>query len=104
MLRSRAYLRILALDRTHRGNRGAVVDEYYAWARQRNLKVQQWRKAGKAAGRRLLPIDEAGWDKATDRTRTTIMFARYLKKGRKIVRNTLAGQSREIHIDTVLRL
>jgi hypothetical protein len=88
----RAYLRILALDRKHEGNRSAVVDEYYAWARQRNAKVRQWAKAGKAAGKRLKVVDEAGWDKATDRTHTTIMVARYLKKGRKIIQNTLAGQ------------
>lgn len=88
----RAYLRILALDRKHRGNRSAVVEEYYAWALQRNLKVEQWRKAGKAAGKRLRMIDKAGWNKATDKTRTTIIVARYLKKGRKIVKNTLAGQ------------
>jgi hypothetical protein len=87
----RAYLRILALDRKHRSNRGAVVDEYYAWARQRNLKVRRWAKEGKAAGTRLSVIDEAGWDKATDRTRTTIMVARYLKKGQKIIQNTLDG-------------
>jgi hypothetical protein len=88
----RAYLRILALDRKHAGKRTAVVDEYYAWARQRNAKVRQWIKEGKAAGKRMKLIDEAGWDKATDRTRTTIMVARYLKKGRKIVKNTVAGQ------------
>ena len=89
----RAYLRILELDRKHGGNdRAAVVDEYYAWARQRNAKVRQWDKEGKPAGKRLKVVDEAGWDKATDRTRTTIMVARYLKKGRKIVKNTLAGQ------------
>jgi hypothetical protein len=88
----RAYLRILALDRKHGGNRAAVVKEYYAWAKQRNAKVRKWRKEGKSAGKRLKDIDEAGWDKATDRTRTTIMVARYLKKGRKIVQNTLAGQ------------
>jgi hypothetical protein len=88
----RGYLRILALDRKHGGKRAAVVDEYYAWARQRNAKVRQWVKEGKPAGKRLKVIDEAGWDKATDRTRTTIMVARYLKKGRKILQNTLAGQ------------
>jgi hypothetical protein len=88
----RAYLRILALDRKHGGKRTAVVDEYHAWARQRNAKVRQWVKEGKAAGKRLKPIDEAGWDQATDRTHTTTMVARYLKKGRKIVRNTLVGQ------------
>ncbi len=87
----RAYLRILALDRKHRGNRSAVVEEYYAWARKQNLKVEQWRKAGKAAGKRL-SVDKARWDKATDRTGTTIIVARYLKKGRKIIQNTLAGQ------------
>ncbi len=87
----RAYLRILALDRKHRGNRSAVVEEYYAWARKQNLKVEQWRKAGKAAGKRLR-VDKARWDKATDRTGTTIIVARYLKKGRKIIQNTLAGQ------------
>jgi hypothetical protein len=88
----RAYLRILALDRKHEGKRAAVVDEYYGWARQRNAKVRKWEKEGKAAGKRFKPIDEVGWDKAIDRTRTTIMVARYLKKGRKIVRNTLKGQ------------
>ena len=87
----RAYLRILALDHKNNGKRSAVVDEYYAWARQRNAKVRQWEKEGKAAGKRLKVIDEAGWDKATDRTRTTIMVARYLKKGRKIIQNTLEG-------------
>jgi len=68
------------------------VDEYYGWARQRNAKVRKWEKEGKAGGKRSKPIDEVGWDKAIDRTRTTIMVARYLKKGRKIVRNTLKGQ------------
>ena len=87
----RAYLRILALDRKHGGQRTAVVEEYYAWARQRNDKVRQWEREGKAAGKRLARIEEAGWNRATDRTRTTIMVARYLKKGRKIIQNTLDG-------------
>jgi hypothetical protein len=88
----RAYLRILELDRKHGSKRAAVVSEYYAWARQRNAKVRRWEKEGKAAGKRLKPIDKAGWDRATDKTRTTIMVSRYLKKGRKILQNTLAGQ------------
>jgi hypothetical protein len=87
----RAYRRILTLDRKHGGKRAAVVGEYYAWARQRNAKVHKWRKEGKAAGRRLRIVDEAGWNNATDRTHATIMVARYLKKGRKILQNTLAG-------------
>lgn len=87
----RAYLRILALDHKNNGKHSAVVEEYYAWARQRNAKVRQWANEGKAAGKRFRVIDEAGWDKATDRTRTTIVVARYLKKGRKIVQNTLKG-------------
>ena len=87
----RAYLRILTLDRKHGGERAAAVEEYYAWARNRNAKVQKWRKEGKAAGERFRVIDETGWDKATDRTRTTITVARYLKKGRKIIQNTLEG-------------
>jgi hypothetical protein len=88
----RAYRRILAMNRRHGGKRGDVIDEYYAWAKQRNAKVRKWRKEGKPAGRRLELIDETGWDKATDRTRATIIVARYLKKGRKILQNTLAGQ------------
>ena len=87
----RAYLRILALDRKHGGKRAAIEDEYYAWARQRNAKFHQWEREGKAAGKGFKPIDKAGWNKATDRTRTTIMVARYLKKGRRIVQNTLEG-------------
>ena len=87
----RAYLRILGLNRKHEGNRDAVVDDYYGWARQRNAKVREWAKKGKAAGKRLKLIDEAGWDKATDRTRTTRLVARYLKKGQKVLQNTSAG-------------
>ena len=87
----RAYLRILALDRKHEGKRAAVVDEYHAWARNRNAKVQKWGKEGKAAGKRFRVVDETGWNKATDKTRTTITVARYLKKGRRIIQNTLGG-------------
>ena len=88
----RAYQRILVLNRKHDGKKSDIVDEYYAWAKQRNAKVRKWHKGDKAAGKRLKVIDEAGWDKATDRTRTTIIVARYLKKGHKILQNTLAGQ------------
>jgi hypothetical protein len=88
----RAYLRVLAFDRKHRGKREAVIDDYHAWARQRDDKVEKWRKEGKAAGRRLKKVGRALWDRAADRTRATITVARYLKKGRKVLQNTLAGQ------------
>jgi hypothetical protein len=87
----RAYLRILALDRKHDGNRDEVIKDYHAWARQRNAKVRRWQREKRAAGKQLKIVDEAGWDLTTDRARAQEVVARYLKKGRKLLENTIAG-------------
>lgn len=88
----RAYLRVLALDQKHNGNREAVISEYHAWAKQRNAKVRKWQRENKLAGKKLKIVDETGWDLATDRAQALDVVSRYLKKGKAVLQNTVTGQ------------